>query len=144
MASLGTPLPQFHEAKSSATTLLWQVYHCRPRTQRTKVLALATISFLLFWFLLSRSSSVSVVMIIAPRGQSINQQCLRSRHRTLTTGRNSPRAIPFPTGRKMRNSCSPGSNIPSTVPCLMICPRPIPSSMSWCRPRILPAASAGP
>ncbi|KAJ5818622.1 hypothetical protein N7474_004213 [Penicillium riverlandense] len=56
MASLGTPLPQFHEAKSSATTLLWQVYHHRPRTQRTKLLALASISFLLFFFLLIRSS----------------------------------------------------------------------------------------
>lgn len=66
MATLGTPLPQYHEAKSSATTLLWQIYHHRPRTQRTRVLALATISFLLVLFLLNRSSRVSVVMIITP------------------------------------------------------------------------------
>jgi hypothetical protein len=71
MASLGTPLPQFHEAKSSATTLLWQVYHHRPRTQRTRLLALASISFLLLLFLLNRSSRVSVVMIIAPAGSQL-------------------------------------------------------------------------
>lgn len=59
MASSSPSLAKLGEAKSTATTLLWQVYHRRPRTQRAKAVALAAIAFLLFLYMLTSSSRVS-------------------------------------------------------------------------------------
>lgn len=59
MASSSPSLSKLNEAKSTATTLLWQVYHRRPRTQRAKAITLAAITFFLFLCMLKSSSKVS-------------------------------------------------------------------------------------
>ncbi|KAJ5541159.1 hypothetical protein N7494_006235 [Penicillium frequentans] len=51
MAS-SSPLPQFKEAKATATTMMWQVYHQRPRTPRSKAIAYSVLAFLFFLFML--------------------------------------------------------------------------------------------
>ncbi|KAJ5861769.1 uncharacterized protein N7529_009079 [Penicillium soppii] len=58
MASVGAPLP-FQDAKATASTVLSQVFHRRPRTQRTKAIALSVIALLCFLFMLRSSSKVS-------------------------------------------------------------------------------------
>jgi hypothetical protein len=57
MASVDAPLPQFTDAKSTATTVLWQVYH-RPRAQR-KTIALSVIALIFVFYMLRSSSKVS-------------------------------------------------------------------------------------
>lgn len=118
MTSSSPSLSKLDEAKSTATTLLWQVYHRRPRTQRAKAFALAAITFFLFLYMLTSSSRVS-----ADRRSSLNRP---SRHisrspafagdaahwltRSVsnhsnpnpTSGPSSPPDIPFLNARKMR------------------------------------------
>ncbi|KAJ5692927.1 hypothetical protein N7462_002350 [Penicillium macrosclerotiorum] len=57
MASPSPPFSNLQDAKSAATTLLWQVYHQRPRSQQAKTVAYIAIACLLFlWILLSSSA----------------------------------------------------------------------------------------
>lgn len=60
MAS-SSPLPPFKEAKATATTMMWQVYHQRPRTPRSKAIAYSVLAFLFFLFMLITSSGVSLL-----------------------------------------------------------------------------------
>ena len=53
MASSSTPYSQLDEAKPSATTLLWQAFHYRPRTHRVKAIAFSVVSFVLFIWIIS-------------------------------------------------------------------------------------------
>jgi hypothetical protein len=52
-------LSNLGEAKSVASTLLRQVYHLRPRSQRAKAIAISALTFFLFLYMLSSSSRVS-------------------------------------------------------------------------------------
>jgi hypothetical protein len=56
MAS-GDALPPFTDAKSTATTVLWQVYH-RPRAQR-KTIALSILALVVIFYMLHSSAKVS-------------------------------------------------------------------------------------
>ncbi|KAJ5574081.1 uncharacterized protein N7459_008508 [Penicillium hispanicum] len=56
MASFSPPLPLFEEAKTTVTTLLWQLYRQRPRTQKTRLAAISAIGFFLCLYMLSFSS----------------------------------------------------------------------------------------
>ncbi|KAF3386136.1 hypothetical protein F1880_000235 [Penicillium rolfsii] len=53
MASSSTSFSQFDEAKLSATTLLWQAAHYRPRTHRAKAIVISALSFLLLLWMIS-------------------------------------------------------------------------------------------
>lgn len=57
MMAVGAPLP-LHDAKSTATNVL-SAFRPRPRTQRTKTIALAGIALLCLLLLLRSSSKVS-------------------------------------------------------------------------------------
>lgn len=59
MASASAPSSKLDEAKSTASTILWEVYHHRPRTQRAKAIALVALTLFLFLYMLSSSSRVS-------------------------------------------------------------------------------------
>ncbi|KAJ5174567.1 uncharacterized protein N7482_000444 [Penicillium canariense] len=56
MAPSSPPFSQFDEAKSTATNVLWQASHYRPRTHRAKAIVFFALSFLLFLWMLSSSS----------------------------------------------------------------------------------------
>lgn len=89
MASLN-PSSRFGEPNSSASTVLRQLYHYRPRTQRAKTLALSAIAFLVCLWLLSSSSRVtqslplihSPSLILAARDNHISHRLL-GRHSAL-------------------------------------------------------------
>ncbi|KAJ5749633.1 hypothetical protein N7533_006661 [Penicillium manginii] len=89
MASLNPP--RLGEPQSSASILLRQLYHYRPRTQRVKTIALSALAFLVCLWLLSSSSRQSDPNFWTK---------FPSRH-------------PFPDSRKMRRS---GITINSTLP----------------------------
>ncbi|KAJ5290268.1 uncharacterized protein N7443_010521 [Penicillium atrosanguineum] len=48
--------PSIDEAKNAASTLLWQVYHRRPRSRRAKSIAFSALTILLFLYMLLPSS----------------------------------------------------------------------------------------
>ncbi|KAJ5240087.1 hypothetical protein N7468_004706 [Penicillium chermesinum] len=57
MAPSSPPLPQFEEAKSTTSTVLWQLYHHRPRSPRA--IALSVLTFFVLLYMLNTSSSQS-------------------------------------------------------------------------------------
>jgi hypothetical protein len=152
MASSSTSFPQFDEAKPSATTLLWQAAHYRPRTHRTKAIAFSVLSFLLLLWMIS-SSRVSVDLF-PYQGCGMGHASLEGRHvevnvvacakRTCLTSSTNPsrtfgpsshRVTHFLNAPKMRRSLFLENQIsPSTIPSPMIWRRPTPTSMSSFRP----------
>jgi len=139
MASVAAPLP-FQDAKATTTTLLSQVFSRRPRTLRTKTIALSVIALICFFFMLRSSPKVSADRFLLRHGHTaiVDTGTIADNlpsEPSLISGPSFPLVTLSPTGLKMPMSFYlPGPISMSIIPSPTIWTSPTPVYMSLSQP----------